>query len=278
MFSTTLIVFRESLEAALFIGIIAAASQGMLRLGRWLSFGITAGVLASLVLAFGMKTISHLADGMGQDYFNIGVMICALCMLVWHCTWVSAHAREMASHAKKLGQSVGQGQITPFILSLLISLTVLREGAETVLFVTSLLNRDGQSAWWLLSSVLVGVLLGSVFGLLVFKGFSRIQTKHVFGVTNAMILLMAGSLASKLANGFEQTGLLSMGSGSVWDLSNLLPNDSALGTFLHALVGYEASPSSLQCVFYISTVALIWFVGQQTQHYVERSRLAAILA
>ena len=37
MFTTALIVFRESLEAALLIGIVAAATRGLAGRSRWLA-------------------------------------------------------------------------------------------------------------------------------------------------------------------------------------------------------------------------------------------------
>lgn len=40
MFTTALIVFRESLEAALFIGIVAAATRGVAGRTRWLGAGV----------------------------------------------------------------------------------------------------------------------------------------------------------------------------------------------------------------------------------------------
>ncbi len=46
MFATGLIVFRETLEAALFIGIVAAATIGVPRRGLWLGVGVMAGCWA----------------------------------------------------------------------------------------------------------------------------------------------------------------------------------------------------------------------------------------
>jgi high-affinity iron transporter len=61
MFGTTLIVFRETLEAALFIGIIAASTQGILHRTKWLSTGILIGALGSFLLASMMKQLSDWA-------------------------------------------------------------------------------------------------------------------------------------------------------------------------------------------------------------------------
>ena len=46
----------------------------------------------------------------------------------------------------------------------------------------------------------------------------------------------------------------------LWDSSAWIAPDSALGTTMHALFGYDAHPSALQLAFYVA-VALIIFGG-----------------
>ncbi|MBC7469210.1 MAG: FTR1 family protein, partial [Ramlibacter sp.] len=99
MFATALIVFRETLEAALFVGIVAAATRGMAGRARWLASGVGAGVLGAVALAAGADKLSVLADGIGQDLVNAGILSVALAMLAWHCIWVSTHGREMSLDA-----------------------------------------------------------------------------------------------------------------------------------------------------------------------------------
>jgi len=74
MFATALIVFRESLEAALFIGIVAAATRGLAGRSRWLAAGVGAGALGAIVLAMLAQHLSAWLDGVGQDVVNIGVL------------------------------------------------------------------------------------------------------------------------------------------------------------------------------------------------------------
>ena len=50
MFGSAVIVFREALEAALLIGIIAASTRGLPYRNRWLAVGIAAGLAGSLVV------------------------------------------------------------------------------------------------------------------------------------------------------------------------------------------------------------------------------------
>ena len=59
-------------------------------------------------------------------------------MLAWHCIWVSTHGKEMSRDARRLGSSVRKGKRTPRALMVAVALAVLREGAETVLFVAGL--------------------------------------------------------------------------------------------------------------------------------------------
>lgn len=259
MFTAALIVFRESLEAALFIGIVAAATRGLAGRSRWLTAGVGAGALGAILLALLAEHLSGWLDGIGQDVVNIGVLTLALAMLLWHCTWVSTHTREMVTDAKSLGQSVQQGQRTPWALLVVVGLAVLREGAETVLFVGGSLTGSGSSQpSGILLSGSLGLLFGALVGVVIYAGLARIPTRHVFSVTNVLIALLAGSLASQLARALAQAGFIETWTSPMWDSTSLLSPDSAFGTLLHALVGYDARPSGAQLLSYLGALAFIY--------------------
>ena len=147
MFTTGLIVFRETLEAALFIGIMAAATRGLM--GR--SWAIVLGVLAGLAGAFAIaaltERINDAANGTGQEWLNVIVLGLAFVMLTWHVMWSSRHGKELAGQAKTLGANAKSGKSSMWAISIAIAMIVLREGAETVLFVTgALASNDAPSA------------------------------------------------------------------------------------------------------------------------------------
>jgi high-affinity iron transporter len=258
MFATALIVFRESLEAALFVGIVAAATRQLAGRTRWLGAGVAIGVLGALLLAFMAPRVSGWFDGLGQDIVNIVVLSVALSMLLWHCIWVASHSKDMAMQARSLGTSVQQGQRKPWALLTAVALAVLREGAETVLFVGGALTGAGASTLDVVLSIAVGVGLGVGAGAIIYGGLSRIPTKHVFATTNVLIAILAGSIASQLVKSLIQAGFIERWSSPLWDTSSLLAPDSALGTFLHALMGYDARPSAVQLASYIAVLALIY--------------------
>lgn len=259
MFAAALIVFRESLEAALFVGIVAAATRQLVGRGRWLAGGVGIGVLGAMLLALSANFVSALFDGIGQDLVNIAVLSVALAMLLWHCIWVSAHSREMAMEARQLGVSVQQGQRAPWALLTAVALAVLREGAETVLFVGGILTGSGSVPWGeVFMACAVGVLLGVGAGVVIYGGLSRLPTKHVFATTNFLIAILAGSIASQLVKSLAQAGFIERGTAPLWDTSAALSPDSAVGTLLHALMGYDARPSAAQLVSYVAVLLLIY--------------------
>jgi high-affinity iron transporter len=269
VFAAALIVFRESLEAALFVGIVAAATRDMPGRARWLASGVFIGVLGALALAAMAPHISGWFDGLGQDVVNIGVLSLALAMLLWHCIWVAAHSREMVVQARQLGASVQQGERKPWALLGAVALAVLREGAETVLFVGGAITGGGTSFGEVAVAVLIGVGLGAALGLAIYGGLSRIPTRHIFSATNVLIAVLAGSIASQLVKSLAQAGFLERWTSPLWDTSAALSPDSVLGTFLRALVGYDATPSAAQLASYVGVLGLI-FLGTRLMQRAHR--------
>jgi high-affinity iron transporter len=265
MFATAIIVFRETLEAALFVGIVAAATRGLAGRTKWLAAGVLAGLLGALALAAGAGQISALADGIGQDLVNVGILSLALAMLAWHCIWVSTHGREMSQDARRLGSSVREGTRSPRALIVAVVLAVLREGAETVLFVAGLATGAPGSTQSMLLGAALGVLGGVAIGMMIYFGLSRVKPQNLFAVTNLLIVLLAAAIASQLARALAQSGLVDWWASALWDSSALLKTDSPLGVLLHALVGYDAQPSGLQLAFYLSTLLIIGLATRQMQ-------------
>lgn len=253
MFGAAVIVFRETLEAALFVGIMAAATRGLAGRSRWVAAGVLAGVLGAMGLAAGAEQLADWADGIGQDLVNSAILLLAWAMLTWHCVWVSNHGAQAAADARALGQSVRQGERTMWGLMMLVALSVLREGAEAVLFVAGYASGNGMPAT--LTGAALGVVAGAVVGVIVYFGLSRVPMRHMFKVTNGLIMLLVAAIASQLARTLAQAGLIERWSQAVWDTSGWLPMNSSLGTLAHALIGYEAQPTGLQVAFYVAALA-----------------------
>jgi high-affinity iron transporter len=257
MLGSAIIVFREVLEAALIIGIIAAATRGMPARNFWLLVGVGAGLVGAVIIATLTGQLAELAEGMGQELFNAGVLGLAALMLAWHNIWMARHGAQMARDAKNLGQDVGANKREMSALALVIALAVLREGSETVLFLYGMLAGGGESLLSVLGGGALGMLVGALAGYGLYAGFISMPMRWFFAATSGFILLLAAAMASQVARFLVQADVLPSLASPLWDSSWLLDNGSLLGRFLHALIGYEAMPSGMQVLFYTATLLLI---------------------
>jgi high-affinity iron transporter len=257
MFATAVIVFREVLEAALIVGIVAAATRAVPGRNRWLIAGVAAGLSGALVVALGTERIASLASGIGQELFNAAVLGIAVVMLAWHNLWMSAHGAALAADARHVGSAITDGRRECSVLLVVIGLAVLREGSETVLFLYGIAASDGGASWPMLTGGLVGIAAGIAVGYALYAGLLRIPLRWFFTATGVLVLFLAAGMASQAARFLIQADLLPSLATPLWDTSALLPQTSIAGTLLHGLVGYEARPSGMQIVFYVLVLAAI---------------------
>lgn len=256
MFATLVLVFREVLEAALIISIVAAATRGVAGRSGWIGAGIALGVVGAAVVALFANAISNSMSGMGQEYFNAFVLLAAVVMIGWHVIWMARHSRELSAQMKAVGSAVSSGSRPMTALLVVVALAVLREGSEVVLFGYGLVA-SGSSAGALALGGVLGLLIGVAVGFAMYFGLLKIPVRHFFSVTNWLLVLLAAGLASTAAGKLVQADALPTLVDTVWDSSWLLSDDSLLGHTLHILVGYTAQPSGIQLAFYAATVAVL---------------------
>lgn len=258
MFGTALIVFREVLEAALIVGIVAAATRGIPGRMRWIGGGIVAGLVGALAVAGGAQALSQLAEGMGQELFNATILGLAVVMLAWHNIWMSVHGRAMAVEAKQVGADIRSGVKTLSVLLVVIAVAVLREGSETVLFLYGIAVSGDNARMPMIVGGALGLGAGVAVGWLLFAGLLRIPLKWFFNVTSALVLLLAAGMASQAARFLIQADVLPSLATPLWDTSRVVSNSSLLGKALQGLVGYDARPAGMQIAFFLAVVVLIW--------------------
>jgi high-affinity iron transporter len=257
MFGTAIIVFREVLEAAIIIGIVAAATRDVPKRTRWIGAGLLLGLLGSALVATSTSQISELANGVGQELFNAIILGVAVLMLAWHNIWMSSHGKELATHASNVGNAIRDGVSQSSVLLAVVGIAVLREGSETVLFLYGIATSEQAGTSSMLLGGAIGVATGVSVGYALYKGLLRIPLRWFFSATSILVLLLAAGMASQAAHYLIQADLIPALTTPIWDTSALLPEKSISGMLLHSLMGYDASPSGMQLVFYIATLALI---------------------
>ncbi|HZX70118.1 MAG TPA: FTR1 family protein [Rhodanobacter sp.] len=251
MWGIALLVFREVLEAALIVTVVAAATRGVARRGWFIGGGIGLGVLGAVLVATFAGVISAAASGVGQELFNACVLFAAVLMIGWHVIWMSTHGRELAQHMKAVGGAVQTGASSLTLLLAVVALAVLREGSEIVLFLYGMVAGGADG---LVQGLAIGIVGGTTVGFLLYFGLLRIPLRYFFTATNWMLVLLAAGLASSAARYLVQANLLPELGNQIWDSSWLLSNGSVLGKMLHILIGYDAEPSGIQLIFYAAVV------------------------
>ncbi|HEY7987306.1 MAG TPA: FTR1 family protein [Methylophilaceae bacterium] len=257
MFGTAVIVFREMLEAALIVGIVAAATRDVPKRGRWIAAGILSGLLGAAIVAGFTDRISQLASGVGQEIFNAGVLGIAVLMLGWHSIWMSSHGAKLAANARNIGNAIRDGSKERQILLVVIGVAVLREGSETVLFLYGIAASETTGASGMLLGGLVGALAGVVVGYALYAGLLKIPMRWFFSATNTLVLLLAAGMASQAARFLIQANLVPSLASPLWDTSAFIEDKSIVGRLLHGLIGYDSRPAGMQLVFYVVVMAAI---------------------
>lgn len=252
MLGSAVIVFREVLEAALVIGIVLAATRGLARSRTWVTGGVLAGVLLSLVVAGGAESITSAFEGIGQEVLNATILGLAVLMLAWHSVWMQKHGAEIARDMKSIGHDVSTGARPLHLLALVVGLAVLREGSEVVLFLYGI-AAGGADSRTLLAGSMLGLAAGVAAGALMYLGLLRIPTHRLFAVTGWLIILLAAGMASQSAAFLVQAGLLPGLVDPMWDSSSWLPEHGAIGQLLQVLVGYDDRPSAMQLLAFAAT-------------------------
>jgi high-affinity iron transporter len=267
MLATAVIVLREVLEAALVVSIVLAATRGVVGRGAWVTYGIVAGTLGALAVAAFADVLAAAASGLGQEIFNATVLFIAVAMLGWHNVWMTRHGREMAANLKSVGTAVRVGDKPLYALSIVVTMAILREGSELVLFLYGIASAGPGQTTELAGGFALGLAAGLMLGVGMYFGLLRVPAKQLFTVTGWLILLLAAGMAAQGAAYLVQADILPALGETIWDTSYLLPDDSVIGKLMHTLVGYTARPYGIQLGFYAVTLIVVLVLTKIPQRF-----------
>jgi high-affinity iron transporter len=234
-----------------------AVTSGVTGRGRWVAGGVAAGVLGACVVAVFTGGLSQLFSGNGQELFNAGILSFAVVMLGWHNVWMARHGRELAAEMRAAGEAVVTGSKSLFALAVVVTVAVLREGSEVVLFLYGIAASEGGPNAGMVIGGFIGLILGSLVCLLTYLGLITIPACYLFAVTSTLITFLAAGMAAQAIAFLEQANVLTALDQTVWDTSWILSDASFLGRALHTLIGYVDQPTAMQFIVYAATLAAI---------------------
>ena len=252
MFQIFTVVLRESLEIFLILGIVFASLPNVKNNIASIFTGILIGVMGSIGIALFASRISDSFDGMGQEIFNIILLSVTIAMIMVTIIWMKDRTKQIKHDIKS--------NHTKWSLILMIAALIFREGSEIALFLMSIIAVNSFSLIEIIISSILGFGCGILIGYSLYFGLFNIAGKKIFKITSILLMLIAANLSSEVANLIISADLIDIGSEIFWDSSWLITDNSILGQSLNIILGYTSTPTTLQIIFYLSTLLMIVFL------------------
>ncbi len=199
MLEALVITLREGVEAALVVGIIVAflrreGMEGRLR-AVWLGLGaaIVASFLGALVL---YKAAVNEEVFEGVLYVVSAVVVASMAAWMWRQAPAISGEIKGSLGGILRGERFGSVSTGLFLFTFLM---VVREGIETVLFLSALSLSSGGLMAFL--GAAIGVALAVLFGVLFVRGTLRIDLRRFFAITGIALVVFVIQL---LCNGYHE--------------------------------------------------------------------------
>lgn len=270
---TFVVTLREGVEAALVVGIVLAylKKAGQSQLQTWVYAGIAAGIAASVLvgvlfngLLLTLETSDRPYAPVIKQFLEAGFGVIAVVLLSWMLIWMTQQARSLKAEVEgaittALQQSHGAG----WGVFGLVTIAVLREGFETVVFIAAQI----QQGWLPAMGALAGLLGATLIGVLLFQLGVKINLRRFFQVMGILLLLIVSGLVIGVLRHFDRAiellAQLNPAYASlcfshpscllgplVWDASQVLPDRQFPGVLLKAFFGYTQRLYLVQAIAY----------------------------
>jgi high-affinity iron transporter len=264
------IVWRESVEALLVVGILYAwlkngdadARRGI----PYLWAGVAVGLLAAVALGAALVGFTEVLSGDAQDYFQAGMVLVACVLIVQMVLWMKHHGRsmkrDMEASLQKSKQDANWWGVT-----LLVALAIAREGSETVIFLYGLgFGQSGHVDPMQYLAVAIGLGLAFLTFYLLQLGGKIFSWRLFFRVTEIMLLFLAAGLFESGVDKLIDKEILPVVMNQVWNTSWLLDDSSTFGSLVATLTGYRAHPAGMNLIAYAVYWAVIFLLLRRSKN------------
>lgn len=267
MFSSFIITFREALEAALIIGIILSylVKTKQERYNAIVYVAIAAAIVASMFGAFAFNAFAGGFEGINEQIFEGITMLIGAVLITTMILWMMKQRNIAVELKHKVAAEIHESHRMG--LFLLIFISVLREGIETVLFL-------GAASFASANNNILGALLGIaaaiVLGYLMFVGSMKIDLRKFFNISSILLILFAAGLVAHGMHELAEAKIVPEIIEHVWDINPSVNADGSypalhengvVGSFLKGLFGYNGNPSLVEIIgylVYLMMVFLLW--------------------
>lgn len=264
--SIAFVVWRESVEALLVIGILDAwlVSRDIetRRARGFLWGGAAAGLAVAGVLAITLLWLGEAVSDDTQTIYQTVIALLAAALILQMVFWMRSHSRSMRSELEgSLSTAVTAGKWWGVFALALIA--VAREGSETVVFVYGILSAGVMGS--LFSGILAGLtglVAAAITYALLITGSHVISWRLFFRVSEIVLLFLACGLLMTGIDGLINLDILPRLSRALWNSNFLLSDGTTAGGFFASMTGYRARPNLMQLIafgaYWLTVLAVIY--------------------
>lgn len=260
MLSALIITFRETLEAALVVGIVLAYLEKtkQSRFNSVVYLAIASAVVGSIMAAVGFNSLAGGFSGRNEELFEGIVMLFAALLLTTMILWMLKQKHIRVELEQKVNVEITEGH--RFGLFALVFISVLREGVETVIFLGASGFTAETSAMDRISGGFLGITLALVLGYILFIQSRKLDIKKFFQITSLVLILFAAGLVAHGVHELQEAGVVPVYIEHVWDINPpqnldgsypLLHEGGLIGGLAKNLLGYNGNPSLLEVLSYL---------------------------
>ena len=297
-----IIVFRESLEACLIIGIIylLLEKNNLKKELKQLWLGVFSAIVASIVVAI---SLNYVKDSIGNESISAlfeGLSMYITAGLLWYVIfWLSKHVSQREGMEKKANQAIAASGWGIFLL---VFFAILREGFETALFLMGSFSMTGSFSY-------IGFFGGLILALFIGYGIviqgRKINLRLFFQGTTLMLAIFASGMVAFGTHEVEEfvvkgnhlelvgyqdekqiprvwdilkpTSELKEGSNPIfysYNLNNknmythILHDKGRVGVFLKGFIGYNSNPNWPEVLLWL--LSLIFGITMWRRFYFKK--------
>lgn len=268
MANTFFIVWRESVEAMLVIGILYAwlkrndgGGAGL----RALWGGVAAGIGLAGLLGWAIVAVQDELAGEALEWFQTAILFIAAALIVQMVLWMQRHGRGMK---RGLENELARASARAGALGIatVAALALAREGAETVIFLYGM-QMEVQSGAAVALGAGAGMLAAALTAWGINRGLGILDYRQFFRVSGFLLLLFAVALLSAGTDRLIGMGWLPSVIDPLWDTSALIDDGSTSGTLLSAFTGYRARPSLMLVIVYAGYWAAVTMLRRRASRH-----------
>jgi high-affinity iron transporter len=249
---TLVVMLREGVESSLIVGIVAAflGKQGSRRALRAMWVGVVAAALVCVGVGVGLHVLSRELPQRQQEMLETVIGAVAVAMVTYMVVWMKRHARDLSGSLRdSAGTALASG--SQWALVAMGFLAVLREGFESAVFLTALLQNGSDQTAGLTGAVL-GLVIAIAIGYGIYRGGVKLNLTKFFSLTGAVLIMVAAGLVMTALHTGHEAGWIDLGQVEAFDLSAFVTPGSVQASLVTGVMGIQPKPVLIEIVGWLA--------------------------